>query len=74
MLQLITGMHDMLKVNIIHRDLKLENIMMHFPQRTKELVKMDKEIRKKFNNEIQLDDENFEIKIADFGFSKKIKL
>ena len=34
MKQLVTGMNDMMKVNVIHRDLKLENIMMHFPKRT----------------------------------------
>ena len=35
MRQLITGVNDMMAVNVIHRDLKLENIMLHFPNLTK---------------------------------------
>lgn len=31
MRQLVTGFNDMMMVLVIHRDLKLQNIMMHFP-------------------------------------------
>jgi len=31
MTQLVYGFNDMFSVLVIHRDLKLENIMMHFP-------------------------------------------
>mgnify|MGYP000887901809 CR=1 FL=1 len=34
---------------------------------------MNKEQRKRFLKEIDLENERFEIKIADFGFSKKLK-
>lgn len=31
MYQLVHGFYDMMAVLVIHRDLKLQNIMMHFP-------------------------------------------
>jgi serine/threonine protein kinase len=31
MYQLINGFNDMMSVLVIHRDLKLQNIMLHFP-------------------------------------------
>ena len=39
--QLVQGLHDMMQHNIIHRDLKLENIMIHFPQHTDDLLQMN---------------------------------
>jgi len=33
----------MMQENIIHRDLKLDNIMVHFPERTNEIVNMNKQ-------------------------------
>jgi serine/threonine protein kinase len=31
MFQLVNGFNDMMDVLVIHRDLKLQNIMLHFP-------------------------------------------
>lgn len=43
MQQLVQGFSDMMDVLVIHRDLKLQNIMLHFPDHTKEILKMSKE-------------------------------
>ena len=48
MCQLIDGLNAMMKHNIIHRDLKLENIMIHFPGYTNELLLLDKTLKKKW--------------------------
>jgi len=34
MYQLVHGFNDMIDVLVIHRDLKLQNIMLHFPDLT----------------------------------------
>ena len=73
MYQLINGFNDMMAVLVIHRDLKLQNIMLHFPDETNNLMNMTKEEKKKFLHNIDLAKTNFEIKIADFGFSKKLR-
>lgn len=73
MRQLVTGFNDMMAVLVIHRDLKLQNIMMHFPDHIQELMSMNKMEKKRFIQNIDLANTRFEIKIADFGFSKKLK-
>lgn len=47
--------------------------MLHFPDETTNLMNMTKEEKKKFMHNIDLSKTNFEIKIADFGFSKKLR-
>lgn len=69
---IVMGFNDMMQVLVIHRDLKLQNIMLHFPQND-ELRTMNKEQKKSFLREVNLLTTPFEIKIADFGFSKKLK-
>mmetsp|Transcript_4770 Transcript_4770/g.8171 ORF Transcript_4770/g.8171 Transcript_4770/m.8171 type:complete len:267 (+) Transcript_4770:347-1147(+) len=73
MYQLVFGFYDMMAVLVIHRDLKLQNIMLHFPDMGDELMNMNKEERKRFLKSVDLNKVRFEIKIADFGFSKKLK-
>lgn len=73
MQQLVSGFNDMLDVLVIHRDLKLQNIMIHFPNMSEQLLGMTKDVKKLFFKETDLDKIDFEIKIADFGFSKKLK-
>ena len=63
----------MMNVLVIHRDLKLQNIMLHFPTESENINSMTKEQRKKFYRSVDLEKMKFEIKIADFGFSKKLK-
>jgi hypothetical protein len=47
--------------------------MMHFPDHTEELMHMNKDEKKKFLRDVDLTKTRFELKIADFGFSKKLK-
>lgn len=71
--QLVNGFHDMMKELVIHRDLKLQNIMLHFPDETDRLKGLTSGEKKEFLTNVDLMTTRFEIKIADFGFSKKLK-
>ena len=59
MYQLVTGFHDMYIKNIIHRDLKLQNIMLHFPDHVEALTHMSKEQKKRFLRDVDLATVNF---------------
>ena len=49
----------------MHRDMKLDNILVHFP---------DRENNKKISPEdVDLESERFEIKIADLGYAREFK-
>ena len=48
MKQLVQGFNDMISVLVIHRDLKLQNIMLHFPDDVDTLMNMNQEERYKF--------------------------
>ena len=49
----------------MHRDLKLDNLLIHFPSRDNKV---------KFSpSDINLTEETFIIKIADFGYSRELK-
>jgi len=63
----------MIDVLVIHRDLKLQNIMLHFPQDQERILGMTRDQKKAFLREADLENIDFEIKIADFGFSKKLR-
>jgi len=47
--------------------------MIHFPDNNEQLLGMGSEQRKSFYKSVDLSKTRFEIKIADFGFSKKLK-
>lgn len=47
--------------------------MLHFPELSDKILAMNKEQRKRFLRDVDLVNTRFEIKIADFGFSKKLK-
>jgi len=47
--------------------------MLHFPDETENLMKMTKDEKKRFLKNVDLDSTRFEVKIADFGFSKKLR-
>ena len=47
--------------------------MLNFPEDEDQLVNLSKEEKKKFLRNVDLLNTKFEIKIADFGFSKKLK-
>ena len=50
----------------MHRDLKLDNILVHFPNRKNKLSKSDLK-------NIDLDKEKFVVKIADLGYAREFK-
>ncbi len=79
--KLVFGLHDLFEFDIVHRDLKLANIMLHFPIRDKilvgnqeytdmDLISMDTKQKLDFLAKIDLMSIDFQVKIADFGFSK----
>ena len=42
MYMLVNGVFDMMQMLVIHRDLKLQNIMVHFPNDSQKLLAMNK--------------------------------
>ena len=50
----------------MHRDLKLDNILVHFPKRKNMLSRSDLK-------NIDLDKEEFVVKIADLGYAREFK-
>jgi serine/threonine protein kinase len=84
MKKLVSGLRDLYEFDIVHRDLKLANILLHFPNEsglTSEDARIDELIdciadekaearRLQFLSKVDLTKVPFEIKIADFGFSK----
>lgn len=58
----------MFDVQVMHRDLKLDNILIHFPDRDNFRAISDEELKA-----IDLMTEKFEVKIADLGFAREIE-
>ena len=52
---------------MIHRDLKLDNVLIHFPDRGPEISK--EELRS-----IDLETERFVVKIADLGYARDLRV
>ena len=67
--QIVNGFRAIHSSQVLHRDLKLENILLHFPG-NKDLLNKDKETRKKFLEKVDLRDTEFLVKIADLGLAK----
>ena len=66
--QLVIGIKDVWALGIIHRDMKLANILLHFPNNP-QLEAMNRQQKKAFLAEVDLTKVNFQIKISDFGLS-----
>ena len=64
-MQIINGFCYLYEQNVIHRDVKLDNLLIHFPNR-QNLENVD-------TTEIDLEDEEFLVKIADFGYSRVLE-
>ena len=54
MKQLVTGFHDMIEVLIIHRDIKLSNLLLHFPDDEDFMMKATKAEKKEFLRNVDL--------------------
>jgi serine/threonine protein kinase len=62
--QIILGFKHLYQHQVVHRDLKLDNLLIHFPNRDN-LEPLD-------TSTIDLTTEKFEVKIADFGYSREL--
>ena len=72
MRQIVQGYNATIGELIVHRDLKLNNVMVHFVDKTSFLMDMPKEQKLSFLQNVDLMNVDFEVKLADFGLSKKV--
>lgn len=63
--QIINGLSAMYKMKVVHRDLKLANILIHFPN-------MGENVTKDMLKNMNMETEEFQVKIADLGYSRAI--
>lgn len=68
----MNGYKSIYEHNVLHRDLKLENILIEFPINN-ELEKMSKEEKKQFLKNVDLSKTPFLVKIADLGIAKQLR-
>ena len=66
--QVVNGLCDIWKLDMIHRDMKLANILLHFPNNL-ELNNMSRNEKRKFLATVDLTKVRFYAKISDFGLS-----
>ena len=64
---LIAALNDLHKINAIHRDIKLANILLHFPDIDESLITHE------FLKSVDLSKVRCELKLADLGFAKVLK-
>jgi len=65
LIQIIKGCTALYAERVVHRDLKLDNILVHFPR-------FSDQVKKKQIMAMDLTNEEFTIKICDLGFSRQI--
>lgn len=68
MRQLVSGIKDVWALGIIHRDMKLANILLHFPDNP-ELDTLNRQQKRVWLANVDLTTTNFQVKISDFGLS-----
>lgn len=64
----MNGLKDLYGMNVMHRDLKLENILITFPD--DEILGLNSNEMADFIKKVDLNKTRFSIKIADLGFAK----
>ena len=75
--QMVDGFKEIYKMNVMHRDLKLANILVHFPDLNMEVKDDNSMISRthQINNKLRTLDllkTKIEIKIADLGFAREL--
>ncbi len=81
MQKLVNGLKDLFESDIVHRDLKLPNVLLNFKFKDSlsingqeytefDLLSLSKDEKSLFLATVDLQNVEFEVKIADFGFSK----
>lgn len=70
--QILIGCKDYWQLGIIHRDVKLANILLHFPDNP-EIGSMSKADKEQFLRSFDLLEGNFKAIISDFGLSTQIE-
>lgn len=65
--QIAQGLSYLNEIDVVHRDLKLENILLHFPK-----WKGSKEVSNEYLMNFNYETDKFEVVICDFGFSKVV--
>jgi len=66
--QIVFGIKDIWQLRIIHRDIKLANILMHFPDQPG-LLSMPRAEKRVFIESLDICAANFQAKLCDFGLS-----
>ena len=66
--QVVLGCKDTWELSIIHRDVKLANILLHFPDNP-ELESMGKQEKNEFLRTFDFTTGNFKALLSDFGLS-----
>ena len=66
--QIVHGLYDLFKSRAIHRDIKLANILLHFPQQNGK-----KQQTEAFLEKVDLSTTPVEVRIADLGFAKTLE-
>jgi serine/threonine protein kinase len=69
--QITQGLVELFRENILHRDIKLENIMLHFPRQGS--MKGESCDLQRFLKDVDLVKEGVIAKIIDFGVAKKME-
>ena len=67
--QIVSGLSEFEKLQVMHRDLKLANMFLHFPDFK---IERKDSAKLKFLKQVDLEKVKFVVKIADLGFAREV--